>query len=160
MTSQAADWTPLFKSLETNCQFTLRESNKVKVPKSFVKDIVSKKENDQGDSYDLTMKLKNATAFGSPLTKMVVKSDTGGGEVKLFFTNTDFMKSLSNFTFKDDNGSLRAGVNKKFTVDVQDEYPIKFESNASGYSMDGDSYGTILNFDRKSKTISCSSFNP
>lgn len=73
MTSQAADWTPLFKSLETNCQFTLRESNKVKVPKSFVKDIVSKKENDQGDSYDLTMKLKNATAFGSPLTKMVVK---------------------------------------------------------------------------------------
>ena len=76
MTSQAADWTPLFKSLETNCQFTLRESNKVKVPKSFVKDIVSKKENDQGDSYDLTMKLKNATAFGSPLTKMVVKSNT------------------------------------------------------------------------------------
>lgn len=108
----SADWTPVLKEMQNSCKISAIEPIVDKtqpVPKSLKDDVISHKVGDKS-----VIALKNATAFGYPLTKIERYYTGHSYGVKLYFKSVDFNKILPKFSFKVGNQTYQAGVKKAF----------------------------------------------
>lgn len=95
------DWTPYFKGMKNECDFETLEpfiTGKNKIPKklqpSITKYIGGAYNNEKTD-----IRLKNATAFGQPITRIVIEHpETAYGSLTIYFANASFTKLKSQFT--------------------------------------------------------------
>lgn len=102
----AADWTPYLSSIKHNCDvekihstlLTQSFANK-KLPQALHADLVKRtgKINPDSASGEVVLQLKNATAFGQPLTKISYMVGDSQAEWHFYFANDGFMKLLPTF---------------------------------------------------------------
>ncbi|MDO5770238.1 MAG: hypothetical protein Q4P13_12100 [Psychrobacter sp.] len=137
----ATDWTPYFESMQNGCEFPdPREGVPSKYKASIVSNKVKSNLNDIGDDDDkiiTTYTLKNATAFGQPMTKFEYLQGYEWSQLKLYFKNEDFIK-----------------LRPRFKLPELDEPSVVTKNDNSGYDVD---IGGImyLEFDKKGKSIAC-----
>lgn len=118
----SADWTPVLKEMQNSCKISAIEPIVDKtqpVPKSLKGDVISHK---VGDKSVIT--LKNATAFGYPLTKIERYYTGESYGVKLYFKSVDFNKLLPKFSYKVGNKAYQAGVKKAVVWQEQYDYEV------------------------------------
>lgn len=113
--AKPVDWTPYLKDMMKNCdnskimtlmgQIEFNENGKIsswgKFPSSLKSSIV--KTSDYG-----TFHLKNATAFGQPLTKIYSAEEGDGESTVLTFANGNFMSLMPQFTISDGKRTEKA----------------------------------------------------
>lgn len=115
----SADWTPYLKGMKDSCDTssinallfkdgTYDTSN---LPKKLRADIV--KYDDDGKII-----LKNATAFGHPLTAITSHEDADAGGFGLTFANQKFMSILPQFSISDGKITEKAGSSNKYWVSI------------------------------------------
>lgn len=142
----SADWTPYLKGMKDNCNTssinTLLEKvsvdwekktyNTSKLPKQLRADIV-KYDFDNGKFI-----LKNATAFGHPLTAITSHEEGDSWGFGLGFANQNFMSILPQFSVSDGKITEKAGSSNKYWVsigtyvgDVGDDDNYKYVSQES-----------------------------
>ncbi len=157
----ALDWTPFLQPLKNSCD-TRGTINLENIPKKYKASVISNKKSidkSQEQFYGVidkqTVTLKNATAFGTPLSKIVQKISDGGENgsftsLTLHFTNTKFMDSLPQFYAKSGKHTVKAGTKK---VIDQSSYTIR--GSATGYELEELGRVWVLTFNKKDKTITC-----
>lgn len=157
----AVDWTPFLQSIKNSC-YTGGTLNFDNIPKKYKTSVVSNKKSvdkSQEKFYGVidkqTVTLKNATAFGAPLSKIVQEVSDGGENgnftsLNLYFTNTKFMNSLPQFYAKYGKHTIKAGTK---TVITQPSYSIR--GFATGYELEETGRIWKLTFNKKHKTIKC-----
>lgn len=153
LANASTDWTPFLKPMQTNCQWPSQDLEQLTIPASYQSSVASKKIQGIPDKRTITLKLKNAMAFGAPLAKIKFEASTAGGALTLYFTNTDFMKHIREFHYQGEGVNLTASVPKKVTTATGTVYT----ANAIGYDIDEGTSGTTLTFNPQQKTIQCSS---
>lgn len=102
----AADWTPYLSNIKHNCNvekihntlFTDTFANK-KLPQALQADLVKRtgKIDQDSASGEVILQLKNATAFGQPLTKISYFVHDNHAVWNFYFANNSFMKLLPTF---------------------------------------------------------------
>lgn len=136
----SADWTPVLKEMQDSCKTDIIESiasKQTRMPNNLKGDIISHK----GDGYDgmffsSTLTLKNATAFGYPISKIEYDADEGdGGGVKVHFKSVNFNKVLPKFSYK---------VGKK-----------THKATLKGWKISGEYKTIFFQVDTKKKTLYC-----
>ena len=139
----ATDWTPYLKPMMSGCSFpTLKD----KLPSRYKASIASKKVKGnpeiEGEDIYTTYTLRNATAFGQPLSKVEYLTGWEWGHLKLYFKDTKFTALRPQFKLP----KLDADPDLISTV---------IKNNAQGYQVD-DGIGMLeLEFNKTQKSISC-----
>lgn len=133
-----ADWTPILRPMLNGCDFTNQIDKKSKLYKaSVLKDtLVIEDENEEESPTHQTILLKDAVAFGQPITKITHNGADAGFSHTIYFRNKEFIKLRPLF--------------KLPKADSYNKHEIKI--NNLGY----DTPDRTLTFDIKAKTISCS----
>lgn len=136
----ATDWTSYLQPMQDSCRFQELEIPKLKgvYKKSVANTNIQNKGKGESIKRTITYTLKNATAFGYPLTKVIY---TGGYEneaVSLYFGTAEFMKLRSSF---------------KPAQDDMNDPNLKITSK--GYQLSN----SDLSFDSKAKAITCSAYS-
>lgn len=146
MANAATDWTPYLKPMMAGCNYPNPTD---KLPKVYKDSIASKKVKvDLDNAIDgygetiTTYTLKNATAFGQPLVKIEHLQGYEWGSLELYFKDTKFTALRPKFKLPKINEADREG------------YQV-IENNSEGYKVDDGMWETILNFDKKNKSIIC-----
>lgn len=143
----ATDWTPHLKPMLSGCSFS---NDPDKLPARYKTSIASKKvridSGDYGvDDYEgdtiTTYHLKNATAFGHPLSKVEYLQGCEWGHLKLYFKDSKFTALRPQFKLPKSN--QRSGG-----------YNTVTKNNASGYEAEDMGYVTLA-FNPKEKSIVC-----
>lgn len=143
----ATDWTPHLKPMLSGCNFS---NDPDKLPARYKTSIASKKvrvdSTDYGvDDYEgdtiTTYHLKNATAFGHPLSKIEYLQGYEWGHLKLYFKDSKFTALRPQFKLPKDNKQ-------------HGEYITVTKNNASGYEVEDIGYVTLA-FNSKEKSIVC-----
>ena len=143
----ATDWTPYLKPMLSGCSFS---NDPDKLPARYKASIASKKvrvdSTDYGvDDYEgdtiTTYHLKNATAFGHPLSKVEYLQGYEWGHLKLYFKDSKFTALRPQFKLPKSN--QRSGG-----------YNAVTKNNASGYEVEDIGYVTLA-FNSKEKSIVC-----
>ncbi|MGP5503028.1 hypothetical protein [Psychrobacter faecalis] len=140
------DWTPFLKPMLSGCSVPIPTKD---LPTRYKSSIVSKKakvDSDYADSgFDgnkiTTYYLKDATAFGQPLSKVEYTQGFEDNQLKLYFKDTKFT-------------ALRPQFQLPEIDELEDGYIELRRNNASGYDIRYMGY-TGLKFDTKQKSIAC-----
>lgn len=138
----SVDWTNYLAPMTQGCQQPqLGENFPKNLPKAYQQAITKvtqsgkKRNDDQDNEYSKTYYLKNSTAFGQPLISIQHLTGTEWGHWRLTFKDTNFLALRNQFKVPNMPGG---------------SYIEKNDIN--GYSsVNGD-----LEFDKKTKTITCS----
>lgn len=166
----AVDWTPYLKGMQDHCSYDSKEfwqalgfgypagePQKAKTPKALQASVSGysvkeKKKLRNGDDHylDIIIKLKNATAFGEPITKVHYYIGYEFYGLEVTFANNNFTRLKPRFTMTYDGKKYPVGSNKYW-----DEY-LKIDKN--GWIADLGEYPESLSFNAKDKSIKCSSF--
>ena len=145
------DWTPYLKGIQANCQTPdLDKSIPTNLKPSVIKMENHRKLDDGTYIGKRVIALKNATAFGYPITKIVLDSTGYVGSTDIYFANSDFMKLRNQFYLNTKEGKLYASEKRK--VIDPDSFDGVLTADGNGY----DTGLAALTFDLKSKSISCS----
>lgn len=165
----AGDWTAELSAIKNGCDYyevvnldTLAKKYRASVI-SNKKSIDSKNSNTYGDNHIQTLVLKDVTAFGSPLSK-IVWEETDGGEVgnfnrlTLHFADTNFMNNRSSFYIKVGNQTYNVGKGRKFSRQANDSQQ-SLTINDTGYEFEEDGRVFALNFDKKNKILNCGMYS-
>lgn len=193
--SFGADWSNFLKGVQKGCDFNLDEHSlnqklqkKSGIPQALQKDITKYTAKTGADAYkSVDVQLKNATAFGKPITRIVLdNSEWGYSAIHLYFTDGNFTKIKSSFTTKVEGKTYAVGTKKAWVFVGEDEdiqaTSVPYKGNKpnnyasydatnrggaivvheNGWWHDSMSYGnygmiTELSFDSKAKRISCES---
>lgn len=157
--SLAADWTPLLQIMQNGCAVHSANDKiapimaKIEdVPKYLKADVLhhtTPMESNHENTDQFTLTLKNATAFGYPIQK-IIYNDT---ELKVYFKNTDFMKAISQFTVPVEHQNQPAGIQNAwgtiYKATKDQTTPIDFPKPIT-QNLDGQTY-TSYDFDKLSK---------
>ena len=134
----ATDWTPYFQSMKDGCNYPHPKDG---IPSKYQASIVSTKvkgnPKNEGEDVITTYTLKNAIAFGQPITKFEYLQGYEWHHLELYFKNDSFMK-----------------LRPQFKLPQPEEFPDVTENTAKGYSVEGIGY-IDLKFDQKKKSIYC-----
>lgn len=117
----AVDWTSHLKGMQSSCNtYAIAELAKSKtLPKALRPSLVKRQGKISESDGKVTWTLKNATAFGQPLTKITYSRDGHtASSVTLYFANDGFMKLLPSFAPKFNGKALKAGQQKSW-INVQ-----------------------------------------
>ena len=145
------DWTPYLKGIQANCQTPdLDKPIPMNLKPSVIKMENHRKLDDGTYIGKRVIALKNATAFGYPITKIVLDSTGYVGSTDIYFANSDFMKLRNQFYLNTKEGKLYASEKRK--VIDPDSFDGVLTADGNGY----DTGLAALTFDLKSKSISCS----
>ena len=143
----ATDWTPYLKPMLSGCSFS---NDPDKLPARYKASIASKKVRIDSEDYGVgdyegdtitTYNLKNATAFGHPLSKIEYLQGYEWGHLKLYFKDSKFTALRPQFKLPKSN--QRSGG-----------YNAVTKNNASGYEVEDIGYVTLA-FNSKEKSIVC-----
>ncbi len=188
--SFGADWTPYLKGMQDSCDYGDKLTNilnkKTAMPKALKADVVKH----TAKSGEVNLSLKNATAFGYPISKITYSGDYAGATLKVHFKTTDFTKSIGNFTVNVGNQKQKAGIKKAWAVGGYNDNGVATKFNSVTFPKKVDGYyqvqdlfsedmgaivlthengwnvidvaeaGSDLTFDSKQKTIACSFSTP
>lgn len=119
--AMAADWTPYVQGMQNGCAIDIGEALIAnKLPKPLSADVVrrntSKKSDDEDETGVITLRLKNAKAFGYPLQKITYRYRDGVGHpedsYELQFAGSGFMSLLPRFGFDVNGRRVSAGQKK------------------------------------------------
>lgn len=121
--ASTVDWTPYLISMQNGCVYddTYKTLSK-KLPANLQKTVVRKTGVLSHENNTLTLILKNATAFGAPLTKIRFHGESYSPALSLHFANDKFVNAVSDFYVKDLNGKkhyMIAGINKDWLEEVE-----------------------------------------
>lgn len=145
------DWTPYLKGIQANCQTPdLDKPIPMNLKPSVIKMENHRKLDDGTYIGKRVIALKNATAFGYPITKIVLDSTGYVGSTDIYFANSDFMKLRNQFYLNTKEGKLYASEKRK--VIDPDSFDGVLTADGNGY----DTGLAALTFDLKGKSISCS----
>ena len=125
----AADWTPYLSSIKHNCDttkihntlFSNTFDNK-KLPKALQASVVKrtgKVDMDNGGAGEVVLQLKNATAFGEPLTKIHYLVHDYHAEWRFSFGNGNFRKLLPTFYAGEGKYTKPAGTEHLWLLETQ-----------------------------------------
>lgn len=134
-----------------------------------------------------TLQLKNATAFGYPISKITLDDEYDGRYLTVYFKDKNFMKLLPDFYVKLGNTKIPAGkkvayvkathldtqktkitkidyknIDKIQPMDDNDNWSVRYVSTPNGWYVN-DLEMPIdgeLSFNSKTKTITCNTLNP
>lgn len=164
----SADWTPVLKEMQNSCKIENigQIINKQKaMPKNLKGDIISHKTDGFGNG---VITLKNATAFGYPISKIDFQLPQGGeAGLKLYFKSVDFKKVLPQFYYKVGNKTVKGdiktaigykynengGITKITEIPYPKRIPSKWDKNQYVYDLrkygfsNGDDYSPNAVFD-------------
>lgn len=125
------DWTPFLDSMQYNCDASTitailpvdpqTESVTPKIPKKLKSSVISISPEYDGAVAEVTLNLKNATAFGQPLKVLKVGYGMveGGLSVQMKFANQDFMKLLPSFFAGNVDHVEHAGTKKYWVSEIR-----------------------------------------
>ena len=188
----AADWTPYLQGMQENCNYGDTIANiltkQSAVPNALKKDVVKQSYANIDEFTNKGMlQLKNASAFGYPISKITLDEEYDGRYLTVYFKDKNFMKLLPNFYVKLGNTKIPAGkkvayvksINPKTLakkvaqinyknidkIDIMDAHKnqsILYASTPNGWYVNNfeDSLDGELTFDSKAKTITCNRLNP
>ncbi|WP_435978723.1 hypothetical protein [Psychrobacter sp. DM4] len=175
ITQAEVDWTPRLTVLQDSCTSSFHVMDEL--PKKYQTSILKKDETQVKNKYsgnDLTTTyyLKDATAFGLPLDKL--KEDTNDEDFhykqfSMVFKDVNFMKLRPSFYY-----TAQSPIGATYVItadnprqgthhDASEGIHVKYKNTSTGYDVDDQSSEamscqTELNFDKASKTLSCSMF--
>lgn len=134
------DWTPILRPLLNGCDFAHEIDDVSKLYKSsVVKDtLVADYPDEEETPTHHTLLLKDAVAFGQPITKITNDESDGSFAYSLYFKNTEFMKLRPLFKLPKPNSYSKG----------------KIKTSKLGYETED----RALTFDVKQKTITCSGY--
>lgn len=121
LSAWAVDWTPYLKSMQNECDFSiinvptkaLGDGNKTNIPKSLQPSIVSYAHTDEKTD----VRLKNATAFGQPITRVVTGYLNGDTFfLTVHFANANFTQIKPQFSIDVDGKSYVVGTKQAWGV--------------------------------------------
>lgn len=153
--AQTVDWGNYLQGIKVNCDTSALDNPEPATLKSSILKLNNQGKLDDGTWVGKkTITLKNATFMGQPLTKIVKDSNGYEGKTTLYFANTGFMQLRPQFYMETDTaqGKVRLYASDKKVIQDPDSFAGQYTANGKGYN-DG---LTNLNFDMKTKSISCS----
>lgn len=172
-THAATDWTPELTSLQSGCHgiFHLMEELPNKYQASIIKTSKTKvKAKYGGNNIATTYYLKNATAFGIPLDKIIEEindSDFHYMSFSIVFKDNSFLKLRPDFYYS----AYNSDTDNEYVVTVRMPKSGKYNSKnkgialvyknntASGYDVEDESGAmgryVSLKFDKNRKSITC-----
>ncbi len=121
----ATDWTNYLKGMQDGCKIpndTLQK--KTTIPKTLHTSITKYTTKAGGDGEkSVDIRLKNATAFGKPITRIVL--DNGdwfySRKFHVYFNDGNFSKLKSKFSVKVDNQSYAVGAQKAWRIIIEED---------------------------------------
>ena len=139
-TAQVTDWTFYLAPMQQGCNHPNMSDNVPLVLKKSV-DSVKRKGNPEleGDEVTYYINLKNAVAFGYPITRVEYLQGYEWSHLKVVFADSSFTR-----------------LRPSFKLPKTDEYASVEKNNSSGYEL-GDVPYLFLNFDTKDNSITCGS---
>lgn len=161
------DWSPFLQLLKNSCQsYNIDLEN---IPKKYHASIISNKKitdkkNKIATAYGVpdirTITLKNATAFGSPIKKIVMEEYSGGDvgsmtRFSVYFDNNNFIRNLSQFQAKEGKLVAKATDKKQLKAKDTEGEDIIIQTTGMGYRIETFGRVTELKVDKKTKQLSC-----
>lgn len=177
-------------SQEYNSDFAIGKPQKGKIPKNLQVSVINykgtgyiAKDGERTEDIRITIGLKNATAFGQPITKITYSADPGYGghgfdKLTVYFANNDFVKLKPQFPLIIDNKKYPIGTNAYYHIqynesdnhesyetlvtkiskpqkDHIDTYSLA-TTHKNGWQKPANDVGLArLTFDTKNKSIAC-----
>lgn len=138
-TAQVTDWTFYLAPMQQGCEYPYMSSNVPQVLKKSV-DSVYKKSDPEMDEVTYYFNLKNAVAFGYPITRVEYLQGYEWSHLKVVFADSSFTQLRPSFKLPE----------------LKDEYMSVEKNNNDGYEL-GDVPYIFLNFDTKDNSITCGS---
>lgn len=150
-TAKTVDWSDYLVGMKADCDtYNLDKAIPANLKPSIAKIVNHRKLDDGTYIGKRVIALKNATAFGYPITKIVLDSTGYVGSTDIYFANSDFMKLRNQFYLNTKEGKLYASEKRK--VIDPDSFDGVLTADGNGY----DTGLAALTFDLKGKSISCS----
>ena len=153
------DWTPVFASMQTNCDFHAEDLSKLfaNLPTQYQSSVQSNHLNQNGQHTIVKMTLKNAQAFGYSLTgiELGLKKVGLGDYLTLYFSNKNFVKLKTKFYYELDDVKIYAGQQKEWFVSYETGEEIFVSTSINGYDIGVEDVGVGLKFNPKARTLTC-----
>ncbi len=186
--SFAADWTNYLKSMQDSCKIASIEKSinkKSDIPKNLHSSISKYSvKNNMFDAKDADIRLKNATAFGQPISRITHTISSEGRELTVYFKNNHFINLKPKFSINFDGKNHAVGSKKAWLIysesedgtpqkimnvpyqgengeyfNNQEDWNMVLTIDDMGWSYGGTEYGSydFLEFNKQQKTITCGS---
>ena len=138
--SEITDWTFYLAPMQEGCNYPYMSSNVPYALKKSVDSVYTKGNPEmEGDEVTYYFNLKNAVAFGYPITRVEYLQGYEWSHLKVVFADSSFTR-----------------LRPSFKLPKTDEYASVEKNNSSGYEL-GDVPYLFLNFDTKDNSITCGS---
>ena len=140
-TAQVTDWTFYLAPMQQGCKYPYMSSNVPQVLKKSV-DSVNRKGNPEleGDEVTYYFNLKNAVAFGYPITRVEYLQGYEWSHLKVVFADSSFTRLRPSFKLPE----------------INSEFMSVEKNNSEGYEVETGGY-VFLDFDTKDNSITCGS---
>ena len=153
------DWTPIFASMQKNCNFHSEDLPKLfaNLPDQYQSSVQSSRLS-QNKQYTIKkMTLKNAQAFGYPLiaVELGLKKVGLGDYLTLYFANKNFVKLKTKFYYELNDAKIYAGQQQELSVVYETGEEIFINTDINSYDIGVEDVGVSLKFNPKTKTLTC-----